>query len=179
MKNKYTLYFAIFIWMMSSVIILLWLTEDKIKSFDPDDQMYSSLMSGKLERDMLSLVDKVTMNEGGLILHFIDDSCFCQDIASKHIHSVMRFAENEGYRNHIIRVDELPHVKEMLPSFPATAVINGNGKVVYVGAYSSGIFCSEGNGIVENFIRNGISLPKFTQISSDAEGCYCNNNKIN
>jgi hypothetical protein len=61
---------------------------------------------------------------------------------------------------------------------PAVAVIDKASKLRYFGPYSSGMFCNQGDGLVEPFIKNRQTTATGATIISQSQGCYCNQNSV-
>jgi hypothetical protein len=64
-------------------------------------------------------------------------------------------------------------MRKYIPSYPAVALSNENGKLAYLGPYSSGIYCRKDQGLIAPFIRNVLTSPPIAALPFDAQGCYC------
>lgn len=62
-----------------------------------------------------------------------------------------------------------------IPALPAVAMLNEQDELVYLGPYSTGMYCSQGNGIIEPYIQGKRVKSNGPIIPYDAQGCYCKN----
>ena len=130
-------------------------------------------MDTEFDRRFTSLIEQTVGTSSGAVVHFTMDNCFCDYVAENHVTSVKKRASEQGFKNHVITLKS--NNRFNIPSVPAIAVINQNGKLTYLGPYATGMFCSEGEGLVEQYIIDNTENNALgATILTDAQGCYCN-----
>ena len=173
MRNQKLAWAGIVLWLVLCAGLLGYFAQEKLSVFDHSSRLYDAVQQPGFTQ---ALTVKMTEAFGPLdntILHFSDDTCWCQFVAQRHIRSVFERGVAAGLRNIEISKTQLPEgLANAIPSFPAVVLFNVKGELVYLGPYSSGIYCSAGNGIVEPYIDSIGSLPELA-IPFDAAGCYC------
>lgn len=151
----------------------MYLSTLKAKQFDVNGLLLSNAMDTKFDRRFTSLIEETLDTRNGAVVHFTMDNCFCEYVAESHVTSVKKLASEHGFKNHVITLNSTSRFN--IPSVPAVAVINQNGKLTYLGPYATGMFCSEGQGLVEQYINDNTEYNTLgAAILTDAQGCYCN-----
>ncbi|WP_026375995.1 DUF6436 domain-containing protein [Aestuariibacter salexigens] len=171
MKSGFIILLAI-LWLGIVMAVLKWQQSSMLIEFDPELQLLSDLAS--LEQELLPYHAQHRLTT----IHITADDCICDFTSRQHRHSVAQLAEQQGFHNVFINLAEsgTESIATVLPALPAVAVFE-NGELTYFGPYSSGIYCSAGNGLVEPWLTRetdsaAFSMPD-TVIPYDAEGCYC------
>lgn len=173
MKSKW-LPILLIIWAAGLLLAVLYAASNKAKYFDPQNVLHQSALSLSFDTVFVEALLKDNLEFAGSVIHFQRSDCFCQTVAQSHINSVEKLAEKHQFNNVTVMVDELSILKAFVPSVPAVAVIDKAGKLNYFGPYSSGMFCTEGNGLVEPFIEKAQSASAGATVISQSKGCYCN-----
>ena len=169
--SKY--WFAIAVWSVCLLLGIIYLSILKVKDFDPNGVLSRQAMDISFDYKLLSYIQANAAISKNAVIHFEKDACFCQHVAAPHITSVKKLAARNEMSNQtiILKNGDLA----LIPSVPAVAVIDGQGVLRYFGPYSTGMFCTEGSGIVEKFItsRDAVYHSIGTNILAEAKGCYC------
>lgn len=151
----------------------MYLSTLKAKQFDVNGLLLSNAMDTEFDHRFTSLIEETLHTRNGVVVHFTMDNCFCEYVAESHVTSVKKLASEHGFKNHVITLNSTSRFN--IPSVPAVAVINQKGKLTYLGPYSTGMFCSEGEGFVEQYINHNTEHNALgATIFTDAQGCYCN-----
>lgn len=160
-------------WFALCALFLFIIRQDSLSEFDPNGALYTLSMNTGFDS---SFTDSLKREVGDLsltVVHFENRGCWCQIVAQPHIESVKSLAKNKGLSN--IVVGEISKsMQSRIPSLPAVAVFDQDENLIYLGPYSSGISCSQNEGIVEPFIGHATRQFPVAAIVSDAKGCYCN-----
>ncbi|TMO57943.1 DUF6436 domain-containing protein [Pseudoalteromonas phenolica] len=164
------------IWTAGLLLAVLYAASNKAKYFDPQNVLHQSALSLSFDTVFVEALSQYNSELTGSVIHFQRSDCFCQTVAQSHINSVEKLAENHQFNNVTVTLDEPGILKSLVPSVPAVAVIDKFGKLNYFGPYSSGMFCTEGDGLVEPFIGKDQSAKTGATVISQSKGCYCNLN---
>ncbi len=173
MKFKWLPVLLIF-WTAGLLLAVLYAASNKAKYFDPQNVLHQSALSLSFDTVFVEALSKHNLELAGSVIHFQGRDCFCQTVAQSHINSVEKLAEKHLFNSVTVMLDELSMLKMFVPSVPAVAVIDKAGKLNYFGPYSSGMFCTEGDGLVEPFIEKGKLARTGATVISQSQGCYCN-----
>jgi len=173
LKSKW-LPVLLIIWAAGLLLAVLYAASNKAKYFDPHNVLHQSALSLSFDTLFVEALSKDNLELTGSVIHFQRSDCFCQTVAQSHINSVEKLAEKHQFNNVTVMVDELSILKAFVPSVPAVAVIDKAGKLNYFGPYSSGMFCTEGDGLVEPFIEKDQLARAGATVISQSQGCYCN-----
>ncbi len=161
------------VWSIILTSSVLYLSTLKAKQFDVNGLLLSNAMDTEFDHRFTSLIEETLDTRNGAVVHFTMDNCFCEHVAESHVTSVKKLASEHGFKNHVITLNSTSRFN--IPSVPAVAVINQKGKLTYLGPYSTGMFCSEGQGLVEQYINDNKEHNALgATILTDAQGCYCN-----
>lgn len=161
-------------WTVTLLVAVLVAANDKAKWFDPDNKLHQAALSISFDDVFLDELKQVVPTITGSVIHFQSNNCFCQTVAQSHIYSIEKLAAQKQLQNVKLNLDEHTAFKAYIPSVPAVAVIEKNGKLSYLGPYSTGMFCSQGNGLVEPFLKKSQNNTIAATVISQSQGCYCN-----
>ncbi|WP_152537643.1 DUF6436 domain-containing protein [Catenovulum agarivorans] len=141
--------------------------------FDPNNQLTLLAAQSDFEDRFVMHLTQHGINTQQSVVHFYtQNQCYCQSVADLHIDSVVELAQVQGYDNIQVELDQSTNIATFIPSTPAVAVFNQQGRLVYFGPYATGLFCAPQQGIVEDYI--GPTTEYFgPTIITDAQGCYC------
>ncbi len=159
------------VWLIAMLAALYGFSRLQMQVFDYDGRLVNSSASMAFDREFTELLNREIGVLESKIVHFYQQDCACQSVGSIHINSVKLLADASKRENVEMRLEPNSPVSKMVPSTPAVAVFDENGKLSYLGPYSSGYYCSVGNGIVEPYIEKRAG-PGAT-IVAQAAGCYC------
>lgn len=157
-------------WLVVILAALVTIGSERLMPFDPNGTLTAQMIQPDFD-SRLSL--SLGRAHSKTVVHFTQPLCYCNMVANPHINSVKRLAEKEGFDNTVISIDSDPKWASVVPSTPAIAVFDENGKLDYLGPYSTGFYCSPSNGLVEAFIEQRTKPLPGAVIAAEAEGCYC------
>lgn len=162
-------------WICLITASILFLSSKKVKHYDPNGLLALNASGQNFDKEFKTIFTDRSFTFKNAVVHFFSDNCFCRTVAQSHINSVTALASEQGYEQFSFDVDDLSDINEYIPSIPSVAVFDTNENLVYLGPYSSGIFCTEGNGLVEPFIKKDLAIRSLPGaiIMSEAKGCYC------
>ena len=161
------------IWTVSLLLAVLYASSSKLKPFDPNNHLHQAALETKFDELFLRQLQTFESHTVNTVFHFRTDSCFCQTVAQSHINSVEKLAKRKTFRNIKVDLSLLPELKQYVPSVPAVAVVDKEGRLSYLGPYSSGVYCTQGNGLVEPFIEKKKIQNLGATVISQSQGCYC------
>jgi hypothetical protein len=158
-------------WVLLCFLALLYISKQGKSEFDPQQRLLNSARSPHFDEQFATLVNSVQAINQATIVHFQAPSCSCNLISQSHRQSVVELAAKNNYTNIELNVTE--NLREFVPSTPAVAILDEQGKLIYLGPYSSGFYCSANEGLVEPFILGTTTKMPNAVIISEARGCYC------
>ncbi|MCY7297089.1 DUF6436 domain-containing protein [Alteromonas sp. a30] len=144
----------------------------KISPFDPHSELASNMADMTFDNRLRDTLIRHGIDVHNTVVHFTQAHCVCAQIAQRHINSVKQRASAQSYNNVQVSLNQLLALKAFIPSIPAVAVFNKNAQLSYLGPYSTGLYCSPNEGIVEKFIPSQDHLIG-ANIMHEAQGCYC------
>lgn len=174
------LWIALAIWVVVILGLLSWRSMSQLVTFDHNGNLYRASQLENFEAKLFEQLEVFKVTAKKTVIHFESQDCTCQWVATSHIKSVEQLASQHGYENlHInLHSNDPNNLGDYVPVTPAIAVIDEMGAVTYLGPYSTGMYCSAGNGLVERFITETHQPNLGTVIPYDATGCYCINDAV-
>lgn len=164
--------FVVFVvWISVSLMGILYLSSEGKAEFDPKQRLLNAALSPTFDDELVRLISSTNQLDGATVVHFQASACGCNLISQSHRQSVAALAAKNQYKN--VELEPSDELQAFVPSTPAVAVIDNKGKLTYFGPYSSGLFCSENEGLVEPFISEVNTKMPNAVVISDANGCYC------
>lgn len=168
------------LWLVILCVALWYTKQQKLVHFDPQGNLAYQASEPEFDTRFARLLADASGLETlthSTLYHFSDDTCFCQLIAQEHISTVKQAGNELGYAQISIPISKITsELARYVPSVPSVAIVDTKGRLRYFGPYSTGMFCTQGNGLVEPFLATkslGEEMLAGTVIS-DASGCYCN-----
>tara|TARA_B110000881_G_C18308004_1_gene380480 strand:+ start:15 stop:557 length:543 start_codon:yes stop_codon:yes gene_type:complete len=170
----FTLFLAVF---LSANI---WLENILIKPFATDTQLETLITNQNVSNQTFHNISQ----QQRTLVHVTQSFCICSAYSSTHIQTLNALAEGQSIA--VIDValdaltanqqnDEWQNLIELIPSTPATILINSKGKIEYIGPYSSGLTCNSGNSFIERFLtqpEGDLAIANWINT-----GCYCTTDK--
>ena len=165
--------FIIPFWLMISLIGLYYVSESIEKPFDPSYTLHNAANQPDFDAQINNMLHgALHASLNNVVVHITSKSdCLCQLTASRHIKSVKAAVEYMGKKNETVYIENIIGLSNILTSTPAIAVFDDQGKLSYLGPYSTGIGCLSSNGTVEPYLASKNTLGAI--IPSDSTGCYC------
>lgn len=159
------------LWLVTMSTALFFFGQGQLQTFDHDGRLVKQTSEMNFDQEFSQLLTKEVGSLVNTVVHFKQSACPCQSVGSIHINSVKQLATEFAQTNVELNLSEVPALGAIIPATPAVAVFDENGELNYLGPYSSGFYCSVGNGIVEPFINKTVELG--ATIVTQAAGCYC------
>lgn len=159
-------------WLTLSLLVLVIVANNQLKLFDHNEQLLNLSQQPNFEAGFKDWLSELGVNTQNTVVHFSNDTCWCQFVATPHINSVFKLASAYNKTNITLNMTNLSLSTPYVPSTPAVAVFDTQGMLTYLGPYSTGTFCSAGNGLVEPFVAH-TQISTYPTILLDAQGCYC------
>jgi hypothetical protein len=172
-SKKALLVIIIPLWLIISLIGLFFASKSTEKPFDPTFALYYASIKPDFDSQINDiLADALHASLNNVVVHITSNSdCLCQLTASRHIKSVKDAVEHLGKRNETLYIEDITGLSSIITSTPAIAVFDDQGKLSYLGPYSTGIGCLSSNGTVEPYLASKRTLGAIIPLESS--GCYC------
>ena len=160
------------LWFAAILAALFYLKSDRLKQFDPNGTLTARSSSMAFDIELTSLLKKKGV-EPNTLVHFSEQpSCYCNTLSrrfSEPLHE--KLGSDYTFKN--IELDE--PLRDLIPSYPAIAVVDEEFRLRYIGPYASGIGCWVGKGNIDK-IANIVKSSNYfgAVINSEVKGCYCN-----
>lgn len=157
-----------------------WYQERYLRAFDEQSVLFSG--------EQLGLPAELAGPGPVRLVHFWDPACPCNVGNQQHLAELLeRFAGQVSF--HMVRkagsrgalpaplaalqpIDALPGAAA-IPSSPAVAIWDREGRLAYVGPYSEGAVCTSANSFVEPIIEAVLAGRRVEATHSLALGCFC------
>ncbi|CCQ11297.1 Secreted protein, containing thioredoxin-like domain [Pseudoalteromonas luteoviolacea B = ATCC 29581] len=156
-------------WLTLASCLVYYVSAESVSKFDPNYTLVESSLSPDFDEEFINWLVTQTRIDGRSVVHITSQECRCNLVSQRHRESVAKLAEDHLFNNLYITTDN-PH---FVPSTPAIAIIDEQNQLVYFGPYSTGYFCSAGDGIAEPFINGSYQANNRATVIADATGCYC------
>lgn len=172
-SHKALLVIIVPLWLMISLIGLFYASKSSEKPFDPTYALYYAANQPDFDSQINSMLyGTLHASLNNVVVHITSKSdCLCQLTASRHIKSVKDAVETMGKKNETVYIENIIGLSKILTSTPAIAVFDAQGKLSYLGPYSTGIGCLSSNGTVEPYLAIKNTLGAIIPLEST--GCYC------
>lgn len=162
------------IWCIACLAGLLMMSVKQLSDFDPEAKLSIAISDIGFEKNLIKLLRSTHSSVAKSIIHFSNDSCFCEVLADTHIAKFSNNMRDEGFNNIQINLNQFPEYAHFVPSTPAVAVIGKDSEVIYLGPYAEGYGCLSGSGLVDTLIPKIISNSiENTLFVTDSKGCFC------
>lgn len=162
------------LWAVCSMALVLYFSVGKTKSFDEFGILASASSDSSFDKSVADHLKNSTDSLANKTVHFTQEDCFCNLIAEPHINSVKTLTNDLSGSNEHIVINSEENTYGFVPATPAVAVFDQHENLIYLGPYSTGLFCAPSEGIVERFIQNRNEAKQAAAtVLMEAEGCYC------
>jgi len=155
----------------------IWLDQILVKPFANQTQLDELIGNPSIQNQQF---EEITKQQRTLV-HVKQSLCLCNAYSNTHIQTLNVLADQSLIQVIDVSLDALTQLQQsvqwqtllaLVPSTPATVLINSQGKIEYIGPYSSGLTCNSGNSFIEGFLSQPEGdLPIANWINT---GCYCN-----
>lgn len=184
------------LWFLLCTGLITWFGAGNKSEFDPQMQLSQEIMDIDFEAKFVSMLQNevnavlVTSDaqdehlHTGSVFHFTQGQCYCEWLAQPHQQSINAWAQDNQFNTHTLNITQHRSIKAIIPSTPAIAVVDAQGKLIYLGPYSRGTGCFARSGEVDEQLdkwlqmqtqsdSNNLAIITNTVIDTDASGCYC------
>ncbi|MBU2980058.1 DUF6436 domain-containing protein [Alteromonas sp. C1M14] len=153
---------------------LLLYGNNKIIPFDPQFSLNSAAAKDGFDEQFARRLIQAGIKPGSLVHLETHAPCYCNTLSHIHQQVLVQLLEKNHYQLVKLNIHEVPDLMPWVPSFPALAVLDMEGKLRYLGPYATGIGCFTGDDLV-NDIADIVKQPAplGAIINSEAQGCYC------
>ncbi len=172
MKRKSWVNALICFWVVASAAAYFWVKSHYLSLPENHFAHFSTSQAHDIATGSPLLTSRVR----AIVVHFVDSSCPCSRFSETHIQSLeARFDES----THFFRWPDVPNdildteIIQAVPVSPAIAIWSSEGKLAYLGPYSSGVFCGEGDDFASLTITQLLAGNKIELMKHDALGCFC------
>lgn len=165
---------AVIAWFALVLVGINYLLEQHLVWFDEQGELLELSHNEQLEPELTTELTRLGYSYAGSVFHITSEGCSCNWRSSGHMASVKRIvAELEG-QNLVVDIDQYPTLKRFVPATPAIIMFNKSSKLIYIGPYADGAFCTTESSFVEELIPSVAkesAAPKW--VNTVAKGCYC------
>lgn len=169
------------VWLLALLYAFWWYQGRYLRAFDEQAVLFSG--------DQLQLPPALAGPGPVRLVHFWDPACPCNVGNQQHLTELLqRFAER-GVSFHVLRkaaskgslpaplaalqpIAELPGAAAV-PSSPAVAIWDREGRLAYFGPYSEGAVCTSENSFVEPILEAVLAGRRVEATHGLAVGCFC------
>ncbi|MDV6314855.1 DUF6436 domain-containing protein [Idiomarina sp. HP20-50] len=172
-RNRW-LIVAVIVWFGLVLFGISYLLEQRLVWFDEQELLLELSNNESLERELVAELKHLGYEVPGRVFHITSQDCSCNWRSSGHIASVKRQVTESDGQNLIIDIDQVSSLKDFVPATPAIIMFNKSSKLIYIGPYADGAFCTTENSFVEELIPSvSVSSRAPKWVNTVAKGCYC------
>lgn len=162
------------LWILLTIGALAYFAEARLVEFDPQGQLGMASVSNEFDQHVGNSFSVYSKSLRSSVFHIQQKNCSCNTSNLTHVARINAKVREHGFNSYKLDANDPVLQSIILPSTPAIVVFDHDGKLAYMGPYSSGLFCGSGAGIVDGFINMVINNTHLgTTIVSDSQGCYC------
>ncbi|MGH1486498.1 MAG: DUF6436 domain-containing protein [Cellvibrionaceae bacterium] len=152
------------LWIALSAITLWWFQYRHISQFN---DYWASFNGSDLRQIQLK-----PETGNALVVHFIDANCPCSRFAKPHINTLeSNFSGTIDFKR--FEDISMKYSKVSVPASPAVAIWDKQGDLAYVGPYSGGNICGQGDDFTAMTLRALEQGSNPEWINNEAVGCFC------
>ncbi|BCE01857.1 DUF6436 domain-containing protein [Marinicellulosiphila megalodicopiae] len=147
-----------------------------VKPFASDETINTLLANQAQTKQSFSGISQSSRT----LIHINQPWCICNSFTSSHVLNLDKLATAQSIKTINVELGELSadqqskdwqNLLSLIPSTPATVLLNDSGNIEYIGPYSSGLTCNSGNSFIEQFLKQEQSDKTIANWIST--GCYC------
>jgi thioredoxin-related protein len=173
MPKVWTITFAIF-WALSILAAMLFFSQKKQVSFDPEMSLFLASSSANFESNITDLFKNIAKENKKVVFHLFNKNCLCRYMSKSHIRKLDTLFSSNQFEIHQLDITQYPEIAFAVPSTPAIVMFDEEGKLGYLGPYSSGYFCNPNTSLIETIATSIIDNRHLgSTIISESKGCYC------
>lgn len=169
------------LWLLALLFAFWWFEARYIRTFSEQAVVFSG--------DQLRLPAELAGPGPVRLVHFWDPACPCNVGNQQHLAELMQRFGPLGVSFHVLQkpgssgrlpeslaglqpIGALPGA-DALPSSPAVAIWDRQGRLAYFGPYSSGFTCNSSNSFIEPVLEAVLAGRSVSAANSMAVGCFC------
>lgn len=165
------------VWFIAIMAGLWWLLQARLTWFDAEERLQQQASSQDFEVRLEQLLKPASQSFSGAVFHIVDEDCRCNWRSQGHQASIQRQVKAAGGKNYWVSLQDYPQLAQMVPAAPAVIIYSKDAKLLYIGPYADGAFCSSSSSFVETLIPKVVTPRQPTQlggwVNTLAKGCYC------
>lgn len=169
------------VWLLALLYAFWWYQGRFVRAFDEQAVLFSG--------DQLQLPRHLAGPGKVRLVHFWDPACPCNVGNQQHLAELLERFSAADVSFHVLRkpgskgslpaplatlqpIDELPGAAG-IPSSPAVAIWDREGRLAYFGPYSEGAVCTSENSFVEPILEAVLAGRRVEATHGLAVGCFC------
>jgi len=167
-----------------SAYTLWWFALGRLSSFDtmPETTLaifngddFNSALSDLSSSSIVSYTSTTSSKKAITLIHFRDQDCRCRLINDEHFNRIVEKYSPQGINIITVNKHTLPQNSPLqyIPSSPAAAIVDTQGKLAYFGPYSLNALCNQEDGFVETTLNTLLAEQAVENIHTMGEGCFC------
>lgn len=174
MMKKRAGWLIVAVW-LCSVMTGLWVYGgNQTSEFDPSLSLTAAASERDFDIRFVAFLNEADITPGTIVHLQTDAPCFCNSLSRQHQYDLSELLKEQGYSLKVVNLSEHQALADIVPSFPALAVVDADNQLRYLGAYATGLGCYTGDDLVAT-IASWVRQDNYqgAMINADGEGCYC------
>ncbi|WP_193331874.1 DUF6436 domain-containing protein [Pseudoalteromonas ulvae] len=167
-------YGLVVLWVLLTLSAATYFMSKKVVEFDPQGilalQSHQGIVAAILA-EQNAREPEFSRAQRATLFHLSQAKCHCNVTSQSHIETLNTQAQALGMQ--IINLEITNNLKSVIPSTPATLIINNAGELAYLGPYGQGFACTEKTGVVSAVLNNLQKGFNSALVLNQAKGCYC------
>ncbi|MGS2719538.1 DUF6436 domain-containing protein [Paraglaciecola aestuariivivens] len=166
--------FLIVLWGLGSLAAMILVASQDIQAFDPKGRLLYASTSQDFDAD----VEKAFAQEFGrldsTVFHIQDQDCKCSSLSNNHVRLINQKVSQSAFSVKQLTPNTYQQLAAIVPAVPALVIFDRQGKLAYLGPYSSGYFCGVNTSLIEPIVETIVNNTHLgALVIADSEGCYC------
>ncbi|WJG09760.1 DUF6436 domain-containing protein [Aliiglaciecola sp. LCG003] len=164
----------LFVWVSATFVLFFVLATRNLVPFDPAQSLLLSSMDAGFDQRVKAVFENSGQPVNSSVFHIQAQGCACNNVSQSHIRSLNQNLQRNDYQIRNVSPDNVAQLSAIIPSAPAIVVFDQQGKLSYLGPYSSGLLCGSRNSLIDSIIDKIVTNKHLgATIISQSEGCYC------